>query len=238
MPTGTGKTETTLSTMAACACKPVLVIVPSDALRSQTARKFLSFGLLRRLGVLLDGAPNPYVGVITKVPKKAKDLEIFERSNVVIATMSALADAPAVPECRGEEARSAKCVLRDVYRRGRETGARPLGKGRLRQIQSQRHRLVGGGRQITIGCSFKGRVWSREQASIPSFTEWCETVGDKLLDGSIDTSKLIDDMLIPNEVFALPAADPFSIEWPLEMLRQAEERVTGARRSALYREWL
>lgn len=89
-----------------------------------------------------------------------------------------------------------------------------------------------GGRQITIGCSFKGRVWSREQGSIPRFTEWCESVGDKLMDGSIDTSKLIDNVLIPTEVFALPGAEPFSIEWPMEMLRQAEERVTFRNGSA------
>jgi superfamily II DNA or RNA helicase len=621
MPTGTGKTETMLSTMAAYARKPVLVIVPSDALRSQTARKFLSFGLLRKLGVLLDGAPNPYVGVITKVPKKAEDLEIFERSNVVIATMSALADAEAlwpriadavgllivdeahhigaktwsgfreafrgkptlqftatpfrrdgklvdghviynyplrmaqtdgyfkpitfdpvyepildqadeaiaiaavarlrddlaggfnhllmarcrtieratavfaiyrrlapdlnpillhsklndtdsrVDDLRAGKHRIAVCVnmlgegfdlpelkvaaIHDLHkslavllqftgRFTRSTGdrigdasvvaniaepnvssalerlysedadwnqllselssqaarehaklmeflnaskrlddsldddtaishqllrptlstlfyeapnfkprsfhaglpesmiphavwlneasntlffvtrtepflkwtrarsvrdrtwdlfilhydearkllylsssdhdsafedlAKAVGATRLifgdvmfrslgrisrllfqnvgvkkhgrrnlsyamytgadvkqalglsEKAGSVKSNLSGtgweGGRQITIGCSFKGRVWSREQGSIPRFTEWCETVGDKLLDGSIDTSKLIDNVLIPNEVFALPAADPFSIEWPLEMLRQAEERVT------------
>lgn len=96
MPTGTGKTEIMLSALAAFARKPLLVVVPSDALRSQTARKFLNFGLLRKLGVLLPGAPNPFVGVITKVPKAVADLQIFERSNVVVTTMSALADAEAL----------------------------------------------------------------------------------------------------------------------------------------------
>ena len=49
IPTGTGKTETMLSALAAYAREPMLVVVPSDALRSQTARKFLTFGLLRWL---------------------------------------------------------------------------------------------------------------------------------------------------------------------------------------------
>lgn len=40
MPTGTGKTETMLSFLIANACKKVFVIVPSDALRSQTYCKF------------------------------------------------------------------------------------------------------------------------------------------------------------------------------------------------------
>ncbi|RWJ04455.1 MAG: DEAD/DEAH box helicase [Mesorhizobium sp.] len=97
MPTGTGKTETMLSALAAYAREAMLVVVPSDALRSQTAGKFLTFGLLRWLQVLHPGALNPVVGVITKVPKNLADLEIFERCNVVVATMSSLADVGAEP---------------------------------------------------------------------------------------------------------------------------------------------
>lgn len=97
MPTGTGKTETMLAALAAYVRKPMLVVVPSDALRSQTARKFLTFGLLRFLKVLQPDAPNPVVGVVTKVPKTADALEIFERCNVVIGTMSSLGDSAAEP---------------------------------------------------------------------------------------------------------------------------------------------
>lgn len=82
-----------------------------------------------------------------------------------------------------------------------------------------------GGKQITIGCSAKGRVWSREQGPIPRFNQWCESIGDKLIDTSIDTSKLIDNVLLPTEVKALPNIELLSIEWPYEILRQAEERV-------------
>lgn len=92
-----------------------------------------------------------------------------------------------------------------------------------------------GGRQVTIGCSAKGRVWSREQGSIPRFNEWCESVGDKLADPLIDTSKLIDNVLLPTEVTLLPDREVLTIEWPLEMLKQAEERVSfndGVREAA------
>ena len=68
MPTGTGKTETMLSVLAAYARKPMLVVVPSDALRAQTVRKFLTMGLLRQLGVLAPEAGNPIVGIVNKVP--------------------------------------------------------------------------------------------------------------------------------------------------------------------------
>ncbi|RVJ15947.1 DEAD/DEAH box helicase [Sinorhizobium medicae] len=97
MPTGTGKTETMLSALAAYTREPLLVIVPSDALRFQTARKFLSFGLLRSLGVLQPGVPNPIVGVLTKVPKAPADLEMFDRCNVIVTTMTSIADSSAEP---------------------------------------------------------------------------------------------------------------------------------------------
>lgn len=100
MPTGTGKTETMLASLAAFGRKPMLVVVPSDVLRSQTARKFLTFGLLRKLRVLGEGAANPIVGVITSRPRTEADLEIFERCNVVISTMSSLTGGTATELAR------------------------------------------------------------------------------------------------------------------------------------------
>jgi superfamily II DNA or RNA helicase len=97
MPTGTGKTETMLSVLANFMRQPLLVVVPADALRSQTARKFLTFGLLRFLTVLHPDAPNPIVGMVTKVPKDAASLELFDRCNVIVSTMDALADSGAEP---------------------------------------------------------------------------------------------------------------------------------------------
>ena len=49
MPTGTGKTETMLAFLIANVCEKVFVIVPSDALRSQTNKKFKELGLLPKL---------------------------------------------------------------------------------------------------------------------------------------------------------------------------------------------
>ena len=44
MPTGTGKTETMLSILVSARCERVLVVVPTDALRTQIADKFLTLG--------------------------------------------------------------------------------------------------------------------------------------------------------------------------------------------------
>lgn len=47
LPTGVGKTETMLSVLVAEKCRRVLVIVPTDVLRTQLANKFLTLGVLR-----------------------------------------------------------------------------------------------------------------------------------------------------------------------------------------------
>ena len=103
MPTGTGKTETMLATLAGFIRRgPLLVTVPSAILRDQTAGKLRTFGLLRKLGVLTDDAPNPIVGVVTRRPRSLEDLEYFERCNVIVGTMSALAEGDAIPFTSGD----------------------------------------------------------------------------------------------------------------------------------------
>lgn len=90
MPTGTGKTETMLSVLAALPQGAMLVAVPSKALRKQTARKFVTFGLLRTLGLLPDEIENPVVGILARQPKTNDDLTIFDECNVVVAVIPSL----------------------------------------------------------------------------------------------------------------------------------------------------
>src|SRR5437660_258564 len=66
MPTGTGKTETMLAALVAYVRGPLLVAVPSQALREQVAEKFLRLGLLEDLGIIPPGTPPPVVGVVTR----------------------------------------------------------------------------------------------------------------------------------------------------------------------------
>lgn len=81
------------------------------------------------------------------------------------------------------------------------------------------------GALVTIGCSYKGRVWSRDKGTILEFIKWSEKVGAKLQDNSIDTSQIIANVLIPEEVSILPDKKIIGLDWPFEILRQAEERV-------------
>lgn len=73
----------------------LLVVVPSDALRTQLAAKFEQLGLLGVLGVLPDGAQRPSVGMVTGRPKDADDMRAFvEASQVIVTTPHALAQCP------------------------------------------------------------------------------------------------------------------------------------------------
>jgi superfamily II DNA or RNA helicase len=85
------------------------------------------------------------------------------------------------------------------------------------------------GEQVAVGCSYKGRVWTREPGTVPDFVKWCTRIGGKILDDTIDTKDIIKNVLIPKEVDALPDKAILSVEWPLEILRQMEERVVLSR---------
>ncbi|WP_085314999.1 DEAD/DEAH box helicase [Derxia lacustris] len=89
MPTGTGKTETMLSTLISTGCLRVFVIVPTDALRTQIAGKFATLGLLKvaENRILDEAAHRPVVGVLTSKPKTAEEVQDFlQRCNVVVTT--------------------------------------------------------------------------------------------------------------------------------------------------------
>ncbi|MCB9982108.1 MAG: DEAD/DEAH box helicase family protein [Rhodospirillales bacterium] len=96
MPTGTGKTETMIASMIAYMPDTLLVTVPWKALREQTAEKFLTLGLLRKLGNISADVRNPIVGIIKHRPKNEIDLDIFKQCNVLIAPMGTMAQGTAL----------------------------------------------------------------------------------------------------------------------------------------------
>ena len=89
MPTGTGKTETMLSILVSMKCQKLLVIVPTDALRTQLAQKFLTLGVLKSPGcaVLKDGARTPIVCTLQHMPSTPDEADrIFTRAQVIVTT--------------------------------------------------------------------------------------------------------------------------------------------------------
>jgi superfamily II DNA or RNA helicase len=89
LPTGTGKTEIMLSVLISEQIEKLLVIVPTDPLRSQISNKFLTLGLLSKLGLINKSTIYPVVGVIKKSFIDSKDLnEFLSKCNVIVATAS------------------------------------------------------------------------------------------------------------------------------------------------------
>lgn len=93
MPTGTGKTETMLSTLVANCCRKTLITVPSDALREQIFNKFYTLGLLKKFGIVGAGVLYPRVGIIKEKFSNIEELsEFVNKSNVVVTTMNLLSN--------------------------------------------------------------------------------------------------------------------------------------------------
>ena len=101
MPTGTGKTETMLALLVAARLPRLLVLVPSDVLRTQVAEKFESLGVLQELGVVSSTALRPVVGRLAHAlsgPDAA--ISFAEACNVIVATPQSLSRC--TPEARAE----------------------------------------------------------------------------------------------------------------------------------------
>ena len=100
LPTGTGKTETMLALFASERLPRLLILVPSDNLRSQIAAVFETWGVLPEIGVLDGPLVGPVVGRIGHHFASVATMRSFlDRCNVVVATPSALnASAPAIVE--------------------------------------------------------------------------------------------------------------------------------------------
>lgn len=90
LPTGTGKTETML---AAYCHQPrrTLVVVPSDALRTQIGRKFATLGVLPAVGAIEGEYRAPATGIIKSRLESADQAhELSSQASVIIATAAAL----------------------------------------------------------------------------------------------------------------------------------------------------
>ena len=90
MPTGTGKTEAMLAAFAHTPAR-TLVVVPSNALRSQIALKFATLGVLPTSRVLQGEYLCPVVGLIKSGLKTAEQCdELLDTCNVLVATAAAV----------------------------------------------------------------------------------------------------------------------------------------------------
>lgn len=90
MPTGTGKTDTIFAIIIAGRFKRTLIIVPSDALRTQIGDRLASLQRLRAIGAITDDVLSPVVHRIDG-RDAAMDQTLIQASNATLATPAALA---------------------------------------------------------------------------------------------------------------------------------------------------
>ena len=87
MPTGTGKTETMITTIVAEQCKRVFILVPSELLRVQTVENCAKFGILKDIGVIDQRAKYPNVLCLKSQPKTKDELkEMLDSANIIVST--------------------------------------------------------------------------------------------------------------------------------------------------------
>lgn len=90
LPTGTGKTEVMIAASLLSRELRTLVLVPSDALRTQVAEKYKKLGILREIGAVSPGAMNPVVGKLLRAPQDIESVHSLRASNVVVTTTQML----------------------------------------------------------------------------------------------------------------------------------------------------
>jgi hypothetical protein len=92
MPTGTGKTETMLSILISQQCRKVLVVVPTDALRTQLYYKFLTLGILKEseAAVVSQGALHPVVCNLKHIPTSVQEVDSLILNTQVCISTSAV----------------------------------------------------------------------------------------------------------------------------------------------------
>ncbi len=89
MPTGTGKSDTMVSILVSVRCPKLLVIVPTDALRTQIAAKFLTLGTIGQPNchALRPTALYPVVCSLRHIPNSIAEVDtVFGNAQVVVTT--------------------------------------------------------------------------------------------------------------------------------------------------------
>jgi len=71
-----------------------------------------------------------------------------------------------------------------------------------------------GGKQISIGCSYKGKIWSKEETNILNWKKWCDQIGNKVTNGEINVDEILKGVLCPQIIKDRPRKVPIYIEWP------------------------
>lgn len=82
-----------------------------------------------------------------------------------------------------------------------------------------------GAGKVSIGCSYKGTIWSKWVETIDYWIEWCNNIADKILNSDIDISHILEGALVPIVIEDRPKVIPYKINWPIELDLSNEETI-------------
>lgn len=71
------------------------------------------------------------------------------------------------------------------------------------------------GQKISIGCSYKGTIWAKWVETIDYWRNWCNKQAEKILNISINTSDILENALVPEEITQRPTSIPYRIDFPM-----------------------
>lgn len=78
------------------------------------------------------------------------------------------------------------------------------------------------GALVTAGASKRGRIWSHQRERLDQFMKWCDRIGEKLNDETIDSNDVFKHCLIPAHLSDRPNKRPLTIDWPEELYLEPE----------------
>lgn len=82
------------------------------------------------------------------------------------------------------------------------------------------------GEHVSISASLKGRIWSHATAtSLKHWRDWCDSIGEKLLDDTISIDKVIGQFILPERLAGRPEGVLLAVEWPWQLHTLQAEHV-------------
>lgn len=80
------------------------------------------------------------------------------------------------------------------------------------------------GVQSTAGCSHKGKIWQMDSGSVHQWVKWCERVAGRLVDESINTEHILENVVRSEPIKDKWPGGIFFADWPDEVYIEDESR--------------
>lgn len=81
------------------------------------------------------------------------------------------------------------------------------------------------GHKVTLGCSYKGRIWTLLTGNVHSLSGWCKAIGKKVINPSIDGNEILKETLVPEIISVIPDITPVWIDWNEDIYSYSERKI-------------